>query len=136
MGSLVSGLFRMDLFLNVGVHNMTENEFNLAAANQRVAHILGYTMAEQGNWPWDVINELVDIQRNEGYDAMIYSVRKMSPMFPRWSEVGELRDQFAMAALTGYLAHGRWLNVEDGITWADLAYNCADKMLEARKKLT
>lgn len=44
-----------------------------------------------------------------------------------------LRDQFAMAALTGYLAHGRW-TVEDGTTFAQLAFQCADEMLEARKK--
>jgi hypothetical protein len=45
-----------------------------------------------------------------------------------------LRDLFAMAALQGVLANPE-TNLDYGrITYADLAYNHADDMLEARKK--
>ena len=45
-----------------------------------------------------------------------------------------LRDLFAMAALQGVLANPE-TNLDYGrMTYADLAYNHADDMLEARKK--
>ena len=43
---------------------------------------------------------------------------------------GNLRDSFAMAALTGILAH----RSDSGHTAAETAYRYADWMLEARKK--
>lgn len=46
------------------------------------------------------------------------------------AEAVTLRDQFAMAALTGLLA-GR--TAGDRIHWAKIAYEFADDMMEARK---
>lgn len=43
-----------------------------------------------------------------------------------------LRDQFAMAALTGYIGHGTYAGT-DGPVIARLAYQVADAMIEARK---
>lgn len=47
----------------------------------------------------------------------------------RWNEQPTLRDQFAMAALTGLLAHEACAATEA----SECAYRYADAMLEARK---
>jgi hypothetical protein len=50
---------------------------------------------------------------------------------------GSLRDQFAMAALTGILAYGKGSLFRDDGTDADVAnfaYACADAMLERRRE--
>lgn len=45
-----------------------------------------------------------------------------------------LRDQFAMAALTGFCANPTSKDMEGGSFFAKIAYKCADAMMEARKK--
>jgi hypothetical protein len=88
-------------------------------------------------WEHDLISEVYvsDTPPDSPKGSMLkpQDWRRLKPIEPS-PEAKTLRDEFAMAALTGLLANA----VDDGSMgaedWASDAYLFADKMMEARKK--
>lgn len=77
-----------------------------------------------------------DMRREDEQRNALRNAIKQWPSHPKPEPVATLRDQFAMAALTGWIASTRDPEASDWEPrwWAERAYQTADAMLAVREK--